>query len=90
MPASVNIVTVLSVDSDGTKGLFVLDSSSGRVYKMPVEEAEPVISGQILSAVFGQMRSEMPSMPHEGISEVMKAKKRVMDESGRAFRGRTP
>lgn len=86
MPASINIATVLSVESDGIKGLFVLDSSSGKVFRLPLEEAEPEISGRIATAVLGQMRKEMPSMPTEEMSEVLRAKQRVMEESRRIFK----
>lgn len=86
MPGSVDILTLVSVDLDGTKGIFVMDSSSGKAYRLDLQEATPDESNKIFTAVYGQMRRESPHIPHEYISDVMKAKKSVMDDNRNSFK----
>lgn len=86
MPRSVDILTLVSVDLDGLKGIFAMDSSSGKAYRVDLQEAAPEESNKIFNAVYGQMRKEMPQIPHDYISDVMKAKKGVMDDNRNSFK----
>lgn len=86
MSASINIANVISVDMEGAKGVFVIDQGSGKVYKLPLEEADAETTGRVSMAVYGQMRRDMPNMPHDQIAEVMRAKKGVIDEGRKPLR----
>lgn len=86
MAVSINIANVISVDIDGTAGIFVIDPSSGKVYTLPLEEAPPEVAGRVSMAVFGQMRREVPDMPHDQLAEVMKARRDVLDEGRKTLR----
>lgn len=63
-----------------------MDSSTGKVYRLPLEEADPETTGRVAMAVYGQMRRDMPDMPHRQISEVMQANKSVTEEGRNIFR----
>lgn len=77
----INIASVISLDSDGASGLFVVDQASGRVFKLDAVESDPVESGRVMMAIRGQMRANLPSIPHEDIAAVMQAERSV-SESG--------
>lgn len=86
MPESVDILNLVSVDLGETKGIFAIDPSSGRAYKIDLIEAAPEDSNKIFTAVYGQMRRELPQVPSDYISDVMKAKKIVIDDSKNYFK----
>jgi hypothetical protein len=86
MAHSINIANVLVVDIEGASGLFAMDPSNGKVYRLPLEEADPATTGRVAMAVYGQMRRSMPDMPHKQISDVMKANESVAGESMNIFR----
>lgn len=77
MPAVINIASVVSVELDGVSGLFVVDHYSGRVRRLSAEDSDPVESGKIMMAIKGRMRDNMPKIPYEEISEVMRAERDV-------------
>jgi hypothetical protein len=87
MGLSVNIANVVSVEVDGEKGLFVMDPSSGKVYGLPLSEVDPSMAGRIFMAAMGSNRADMFKVPHDQISEVMKAKDTVMESNKKAFKG---
>jgi hypothetical protein len=87
MGVSVNIANVVSAEVDGERGLFVMDPSSGRVYALALSEVEPSVAGRIFMAAMGGNRADMFKVPHEQISEVMKAKDGVMESNKKAFKG---
>jgi hypothetical protein len=87
MEVSVNIANVVSADVDGESGVFVMDPSSGKVYSLALSEVDPSVAGRIFMAAMGQSRADMFELPHEQISEVMKAKDGVFDSNKKAFGG---
>lgn len=66
--------------------MFIMDPASGKVYKLPLEEADPETSGRVSMAVYGKMRRDVPDMPHDQISEVMRARRDVLEEGRRTIR----
>ena len=87
MGVSVNIANVVSADIDGKSGVFVMDPSSGKVYSLVLSEVDPSVAGRILTAVTSQNKSDIFELPHEHISEVMKAKDIVFENNKKAFKG---
>lgn len=77
----INIASVISLESDDASGLFVVDHASGRVFRLSSSEADPVESGKVMMAIRGQMRDNLPHLPHEDIAAVMRAEREV-GESG--------
>lgn len=77
MTLQINIASLIFVNQDGESGLFALDSSEGKVYRLSFEEASPELTGKILSAVRGDMRGNVPSVPIDQVEEVMKIKKEI-------------
>lgn len=63
-----------------------MDPGSGKVYRLPLEEADAETTGRVSMAVYGQMRRDMPDMPHDQIAEVMRARKDVADEGRKPLR----
>lgn len=86
MASSINIANVLALDIEGASGLFVMDPATGKVYTLPLVEADAETTGRVAMAVYGQMRRQVPDMPHKQIAEVMKANKSVTDEGRNIFR----
>lgn len=81
MAARINIASVISVESEGVSGLFVVDSHTGRVHRLSVEESDPVEAGRVMMAVRGQMRDNTFDLPYEDIADVMKAEREVSESS---------
>lgn len=79
MAARINIASVVSIESEGVSGLFVVDHSTGSVRRLVVSESDPVESGRVMMAVRGQMRDNTFDLPYGDISAVMKAEREVSD-----------
>jgi hypothetical protein len=75
----INIASVVSIDAEGVSGLFVVDHAAGRVYRLATEESDPVETGRVMMAIRGQMRANLPNIPHDDIAAVMRAEKTVSD-----------
>lgn len=71
----INIASVLSVNHDGEFGLFIMDSASGKFYRLSVDEVDPSTSGRLMASLRGQIRDDMPHVPREQMAEVLKAEK---------------
>jgi len=88
MAPVINIASIVSVEVDGVSGLFVMDSYSGRFYRLHADEVPPETAGILMAAVRGQMRADMPHIPHDEIAEVMKAERGVAQENrSQIFKG---
>ena len=81
MVPSINIASVVVIESEGVSGLFVVDHASGKAFRLNSEVSDPVESGRVMMAIRDQMRGNLPSFPHEDIAAVMKAERSV-SESG--------
>lgn len=79
MAATINIASVISVESEGVSGLFVVDSHTGRVHRLAVSESDPVEAGRVMMAVRGQMRDNTFDIPYGDIADVMRAEREVSD-----------
>lgn len=85
MTLQINIASLIFVNQDGEYGLFALDSSEGKVYKLSFEEASPELTGKILSAVRGNMRNNVSFVPTDQVEEVMKIKKEIANNGRSNF-----
>jgi len=81
MTASVNIASVVSFESEAGTGLFVMDATTGKFYRLSAEEVDAETAGAIMSAVRGEMRRSMPEIPREAIAEVMGAEREVYENN---------
>lgn len=84
MKPSVNIASLISVRSDDDSGLFVMDAASGKFYRLDLREADAATTGRLTMAVRGQMRENMPYVPHDQIAEVMRAEREVTEAGSKS------
>lgn len=81
MAASINIASVMFVESEGVSGLFVVDRAAGRVHRLSATASDPVEAGRVMMAVTGQMRSNTFDLPYADIADVMRAEREVGESS---------
>lgn len=69
------------MDIEGASGLFVVDHYSGKVHKLSAVESDAVEAGRVMMAIKDQMRVNLPSIPYDQISEVIKAERGVAESA---------
>jgi len=89
MAPSINIASVVFLETEGVSGLFAVDQSSGRVYRLSVSESDPIETGKIMMAVTGQMRASFPRIPTDEIAQIVKTERDVTREASGKFKDRS-
>jgi hypothetical protein len=89
MAPSINIASVIFLETDGISGLFVVDQFSGRAYRLSVLESDPIETGKVMMAITGQMRANTPRIPVDDIAQMVRTERDVTRESSDKFKNRS-
>jgi hypothetical protein len=83
MDFQINMPILVLSEIEGATGLFAVDQSSGKAYRISAVEGDPVESGRIMMAISGQMRDDMAEMPREQIAEVIRTERELSEEAAK-------